>query len=775
MLGIIIIAIPLLIFLIGAFSVARKDLKHPDDFFLAYKKVGVTAFSSSSVAYAFQVQTIFPFLLWGASGVYLIPVVNTVCWGLGILLFYLCFNRYKAFVGTDQTLHGFLGEHYGKKVRIVASLLTMMGLLGFAVAEAYFGSRVLLSIISDKHLFYVLIVTSLLLVFVYIAYGGQMSSLRTDQLQLMVAYVGIFGLVVYLLFVVLRSESAVPTFLWVGFLGLAAYIPLILINRRCQFIRLSENDTPFNRLFSYTINGLISAALVLVCVATVAALLKPVLVKPAATSFWNLEGFGLPGLLSLVILPLGWQFVDLTNWQRLLAVKPGSTQDANSLHQNIKKGLLVYACESPFTWLIFLFFGLLVASALPRVPTSDLLVTLPRELIQSNLLVEKFYGFVFVVSILAIMLSTVDSFLVGLVFAFVYDFRPLSRELLDHKEDPETIQNNYKRIINGGRVFGLCAILVGAFLLILWDANSWTGGAEKFIGLLIAIYSAQLSFLPLVLGILFSTSRPSPRWAIASMASGAFGGTALGIYSVFWKESLGWYPILVCVFLSGAVYLLGGALKKNLVEPICRFYLANQVSLVVLVGAVGYSMFCPWPVPWPDWFRWEAAAFVSTVLYSLYIYFFKGMIFRPQFMLHNNRKRRIGLVVLCICFLLLAALLAVNGKFQWLNIRDFGHPTQLKMGCLWFSSILFVITVTLLSKGGRRDRVAISFQKSLKYSDGPICVGFGLLFFYSCWLGEARIRNASMESFFAGAIAFQMMLSNIMWMFADNALVEPTN
>jgi Na+/proline symporter len=65
LLGIIVIAIPLIIYIVGALSVARREIKHPDDFFVAYRKVGVTAFSSSSIAYAFQVSTVYPFLLWG--------------------------------------------------------------------------------------------------------------------------------------------------------------------------------------------------------------------------------------------------------------------------------------------------------------------------------------------------------------------------------------------------------------------------------------------------------------------------------------------------------------------------------------------------------------------------------------------------------------------------------------------------------------------------------------------------------------------------------------
>jgi hypothetical protein len=37
MLGALIISIPLLIYIVGALSVKRKDVSHPDDYFVAYK------------------------------------------------------------------------------------------------------------------------------------------------------------------------------------------------------------------------------------------------------------------------------------------------------------------------------------------------------------------------------------------------------------------------------------------------------------------------------------------------------------------------------------------------------------------------------------------------------------------------------------------------------------------------------------------------------------------------------------------------------------------
>ena len=65
--GILIVLIPLLIYLFAALSVKKDIIKHPDDYFSAFKKVGKTEFTSSSIAYGFQVSTIYPFLFWGAS------------------------------------------------------------------------------------------------------------------------------------------------------------------------------------------------------------------------------------------------------------------------------------------------------------------------------------------------------------------------------------------------------------------------------------------------------------------------------------------------------------------------------------------------------------------------------------------------------------------------------------------------------------------------------------------------------------------------------------
>ncbi|MFM2224728.1 MAG: hypothetical protein RJA07_930 [Bacteroidota bacterium] len=560
LLGIIVIAIPLLIYVIGALSVARKDLTHPDDFFLAYKKVGVTAFSSSSIAYAFQVSTIYPFLLWGASNFYFVPAANTICWGLGIFIFYLCFNRYKKFIGQGLTLHGFLGKQYGVSVRVVASYLTIIGFLGFAIAETYFGSKVLLSIIDNKNLFYIVVIIALLFVFGYIAYGGQLSSIRTDQLQLIISYIGIFGLMLYFFYLLLRNSSNISGALSLSFLILLIYIPIVLFFRKFRFINFNEEDTKTNKFINQILNSAIGVLMVSILGIAAYKLFQTGFNFPISNLI-NVEGFGVTGLLSLIVLPLCWQFVDLTNWQRLLSVKPTTVNDTESLPQNIRKGLLIYAVESPFTWIIFLFFGLLTVSSLPHFTFQDLLIDIPKRLINSGSLAQEFFGYTFIVSILAIMLSTVDSFIIGIIFTFVYDSYGKTRRLLDSENEVE-IRSSYGSITNAGRIFGLIAILFGILLFVIFDKKVPNGG-ELFINLLLAFYSAQLSFFPLIFGILFLKKHPSSFWANTSMIIGAAAGITIGVYAVIWNQDYIWYPILVCVGLSSIVYFIGLNLNNN--------------------------------------------------------------------------------------------------------------------------------------------------------------------------------------------------------------------
>jgi hypothetical protein len=189
------------------------------------------------------------------------------------------------------------------------------------------------------------------------------------------------------------------------------------------------------------------------------------------------------------------------------------------------------------------------------------LVDIPKQLINSGNLLQEFFGYTFIVSVLAIMLSTVDSFMMGIIFTFVYDSFGKTRKMIDSGNE-DKVKTNYKTIINSGRIFGLFAILIGIAFFVIFDKNVPNGG-ELFINLLLSFYAAQLSFFPLVFGILFLREQPSPFWANASMILGAVLGIGLGIYAVLFNPEFAWYPILVCFCMSSFIYFIGYLLKKK--------------------------------------------------------------------------------------------------------------------------------------------------------------------------------------------------------------------
>lgn len=269
-------------------------------------------------------------------------------------------------------------------------------------------------------------------------------------------------------------------------------------------------------------------------------------------NFINLEGFGIAGMVSLMLLPLCWQFVDLTNWQRLLSVK---AQEPNTkINQSIKLGLFNFAVESPFTWILFIVFGLLITASLPNWKFEDILIDFPKQMINSNIVFEQILGYAFIVSIISIMLSTIDSFIMGISFTYTYDINSQSRTLLENKKDIGI--NSTSSILNKGKLFGFFAVIISLVLFVVFDKNI-KGGGELFINLLLTFYSAALSFLPLILGMLYLTNKPKQNWTLASMLVGAISGVGIGCYATLYNPAYAWYPIIISLLLSSLIYGVG--------------------------------------------------------------------------------------------------------------------------------------------------------------------------------------------------------------------------
>jgi hypothetical protein len=550
--GVIIILIPLLIYLIAALAVKKDVIHHPDDYFAAFKKVGRTEFTSSSIAYGFQVSSIYPFLLWGASLFLFVPFINAIFWGIGILLFYFSFPKISRFLGTGKTLPGLIGDYYGNTARMVAAILTVVGFIGYIISELWFGSRVLLAVFPSKIWIYVSAIVFIIFIAIYLFRAGQVSSIRTDQLQLLFTYFGVFGIIVYMIYLIYSKGSFIDGPLTCGLIINAALIPVILGLRKAKFININS-----------TVNRILNVIITLFFVA-IFVLAVLVLINNekgfALEGFFNLEGFGYSGLIALMLLPMGWQFIDLTSWQRLLAVK--DTQGTGTINKDIKNGLLNFTIESPFTWILFIVFGVMLTAAFPDMNFKQVLVDFPKQLIQSSSILNQVLGYTFIVSIISIMLSTIDSFIMGISFTFTYDINKRSRIMIEKGTIDKPTTDS---VLKNGKYFGFIAVLVAIGLFIFFDQNV-KGGGQMFINLLLTFYSASLAFLPLVIGFVFLKKRPNAKWANASMLIGAILALGIGVYSVLAEPTLAWYPVIIALILSSIIYTIGYYKIKNYVR-----------------------------------------------------------------------------------------------------------------------------------------------------------------------------------------------------------------
>lgn len=547
--GILIILMPLIIYLIVALAGKKEKINHPDDYFSAFRKVGETEFTSSSVAYGFQVSTIYPFLFWGASMFLFVPFINAIFWGVGILLFYLSFNKISKYLGKGKTLHGLIGKTYGNKARVVASYLTILGFVGYIIAELWFGSRVLLAVFPSNNWIYFSAFIFVIFISIYLFKEGQISSIKTDQLQLTFTYLGVFGIIIYLLYATFKNGQVISGALNWGLLIIIVLAFLILFIRKLKFIKIHS-----------TIDNMLNIV-VSILFASIIILGFMVLFNNGSDfqlgGFVNLEGFGYLGLISLIILPLSWQFVDLTNWQRILSVKKDKSESAT---KSIKKGLLTFSIESPFTWILFIIFGLLISTVYSNLTFEDILIDFPKQMINSESTFETIIGYTFIVSIISIMLSTIDSFIMGIAFTYTYDINSKSKELIDKNETLE--KNQLDSVLAKGKIFGFITVLLSIGLFVVFDKYV-KGGGDLFINLLLTFYTASLSFLPLVLGLIFLKKRPSENWAISSMLLGSVISISLGVYAVISNPDYAWYPIIVCILLSFTLYFVGLLFNKK--------------------------------------------------------------------------------------------------------------------------------------------------------------------------------------------------------------------
>lgn len=516
------IVLSLLLYLIPARRQARENFTG-DAYYTARGTFNSGQYANSQVAYQLQMATIFPFFLLSISGQWWVALINTLFFAIGIWLYRLLLPRFAAgaadLIDRKITVHQAIAELNGlPRLRILAALLTVVAFLGTAMFEMVWGARVFEIAIGGDRFMYDLVVVSLasyLVMFVWI--GGQPAAIRADQLQLLVAYVGLHLLVGWIAWQPNLDFTAI---------SLPIIVPAIItVSGAMVLWRLFT--TPWRTGRS---SAKLLSAFTIVSVAGM--ILSLILPHPELQQTVNLadnwakvrEAFSskhfVISAVAVAVLPLFFQFVDMTSWQRLASVQEA---DADTLRER-RRGLMQYLIESPLSWLLPIFIGIACIQVVVGPTNPDPWKALLEALLGEGSLWGSILASIVFAGLLAVFLSTAAELLNGIGMAVSYDlWRPAGGTEVTRDEDVERRER--------GRLAFAIATAVVVVLFLLAERLLPTGG-EGLIGIFMAFYTPMVALAPSLLVPAIFRRRAHPTAVVLSLAGGAALGLSCGLWSV---------------------------------------------------------------------------------------------------------------------------------------------------------------------------------------------------------------------------------------------------
>jgi hypothetical protein len=578
------VALSIAICLVPAYLLRRQLRGRVRDFFVSSQSTPLDVIRNSSVASTLRLAAIGPFFAWGATGDIWPAIVSSACLGLGLLLLYALRRPILEFVAgalrEDQsiTVHAFIARWHGNDptVRLLAASLTLFACWGFLVAEAIAVAALLKPVIGSTVLVYLSVLGMLALMMLCAVLSGNSGAMYCAQLQFGMAFLGLAGSTALLLYLQASTLAPMPPHgtLAVGFV--AAWCIFILVYRRSKYvdtnlIRIADLSRPSSgaaalKKFQQFLNPCISFFVVLSVV--VAGMLFYFIGVPGVgrESIAALQaGTQIPtaGLVALILLPLLYPVVDVANWQRLAAIEKHIEEGRfeAGVRSRILRGFFrTYGTESFLLWLLICMFGALAVMATETPAGADVMPAFMAQLVSDQNEVTIVVLPLLLVGVCAIALSTMISVFSASLCTLRCDIVPwflpgLSVGVAQPVE---------------AAVATRCVVIVGVGFLIVVAASFLMAGASlrisfassAFLALLFAIGSAQLSFLPLVLGpIIAQTNRRagavSPNWALAIMGCGALSGAvAAAIYVATGHEAWLWAVVPACLGIGLFVFIM---------------------------------------------------------------------------------------------------------------------------------------------------------------------------------------------------------------------------
>ena len=525
----------------------RSQAKDEKQYFVAGQAVSVNDYANVSVGYALQMAALFLFAYWGF--IYGIGALWTALfWTLGYALLYYILPKFKDYrdsAATD-TLHSFIRKQFSsaRGLQILAATATIIGLLGTMFAEVDYTVAVYHPALQIKPI--ILQAAFLFFGAGYVIWNGYRAEVNTERIQVPLAYIGLLTILFFAFPQVYIFSGRKPFWIVTGVTS--AVLIVMAVAKSFDITADSRRVRWMDWQLAIPLAGLV--ILVLESIWIVSGL-KPgfsptVFNLPLSIQFY---AQGIIGLLSLLVANLLWMPVDISTWQRIGSV---GGDDAAVL-RSLRRGTFRVMLESPASWCLGAVLGWII-NAGGYVPQNysdpySVVAAFADRIFGGGL--SSLWGTwqnvlypVFVVSCVAVMLSTVTSILSAVSFT-------ADRDLL-----PDNADNVMRvRVLSAGIL--LLGIVVYEGLRSIFKANLAT--------LLYGAYSAQLCLFLVIMLALYK-KRLSARaafWSIIIGLASAFISTGVAILKPEQPE-LSVVAPLFAVLGSLIGYILGYQLvEKN--------------------------------------------------------------------------------------------------------------------------------------------------------------------------------------------------------------------
>jgi hypothetical protein len=573
--------------LVPVLLLRRRSYPRAQDYFMSSDHTPPGVIRNSSIAYALKAAAFGPLLLWGATGDLWPAIVSAACLGLGLALIFVLRRPLLAFFAealagdTSISINEFVARQHGDdaRVRLLAAGLTVFALAGFIVCEIIGVATIAKPMVGVTFGSILIICAVVVAMALCVVPAGNSGAMFAAQMQLGGLYFGLFGSMVFLVYVQMSSLATMRPHTILGLVFIVAFCVILPIFRRARFVdnnvinapRSSADEAPraislARRLRTFqSILSVSTAVLAGFVIAFAGIELSsfdvPMLVRESVTALQAGTHVPFLGFVALALLALCGQIVDMTNWQRIAAFakdRDAKAAEPNPWSKAFRKFAVGYAIETPFAWLFTCAFGAVIAASIEVTDGADVvqsfvaLLTAQENSFSDTVLVMLF------IAILAMALSTMIALFSAILCTLRYDLLP---GLRPRERGAAAEANATRHALTAGGVLCL-VILVAAYFLA--EGLGITLTSSGFLALVIAFGCVELAFVPLVLGpFLFARRGESgagsvpPGWALAILGAGTVAGVgAVLIYSATVGELWLWAAVPACLVTGAVLFAL---------------------------------------------------------------------------------------------------------------------------------------------------------------------------------------------------------------------------